>query len=101
MRQAGACCGGVRSDVELGDSNLDASRGKLGEIGLEGRWNLSDDEVGLHTDTVDGNALGLEPLNEGEQRIGFGVDPVGVVVVDLHPRNSSNKNVWRFSMKKV
>lgn len=52
------------ADVELRDGDLEAKGCDLGHDGRHGGGDFTDDEVALEPDTVEGNAGGLERLDE-------------------------------------
>ena len=70
-------------NIEFGDSNLNAESGERAEVGFEVLGDLSDDEVTLKTDTVNGDVRALEGLDEVLHSSGFGACALDVVVVDV------------------
>jgi hypothetical protein len=78
---------GLESDVELGESHLDAELGEAADGGnvVVERGVLLGDEVGLQADAVDGDLGVLEELDDalGALRLGRGPLEVVVVVVEL------------------
>ena len=69
--------------IQLGDRDFDTESSEFAHVFFQGRGNLSDDEVRLETDTVEGNVRGLEALDEilhGSRLCAWALD---VVVVDV------------------
>lgn len=71
------------ADVEFGDGNFDPKIGKLLDVGLDGCRDLSNDHVALNTDTVDGDTLRYEALDQVDHGRRFGTGTINIVVVDL------------------
>ena len=71
------------SDIQFGDGNLESKGSESFHVGLDGRRDLTEDQMSLKTDPVDRNTLRLERLDEIEHGGGFGADAFDVVVVDL------------------
>jgi hypothetical protein len=74
----------VHTNIELGDSDLEASIVEELERSLEG-WNgtVADDEMGLSSDTVDWDAVSLHAVDEGNEVGELGGSVVEVVVIEV------------------
>jgi hypothetical protein len=75
--------GELHPDIELGDGYVDAEVREPLEVLLDGGGDAADDEVTLRADTVDGDPLALEVLDEVVVGIGLGVHAFDVVVVEV------------------
>ena len=74
-------------DVEFRNGDLDAESGEGLEVGLEVGGDLTDDEVALEADAVDGDVGGLERFDEVEHSGSFGALLLNVIVVDVELRS--------------
>lgn len=65
------------------NATSNTKRNELFDVLLDRRGHGADDEVSLNTNTIDGDALSLERLDEIVHCGGFGSAAFNVVVVDL------------------
>ena len=80
------CSRQVHADIELRERDLNTElRERLEVLGDVG-WELADDEVGLYADTVDGDTLGLQALDQVLVRSRLRARALDVVVVDVQLR---------------
>lgn len=71
------------ADVQLGNGNVQSEVGERLHAGSNVGWHTAADEVRLEANTVEGLALREQGLGDVNQRLGLGVDPLNVVVVDV------------------
>ena len=77
MSELVAIDGLSNADIELGDGDIEASLAEADQLLLEA-CEVTDDEVGLGANTVDGGSTGTKALNEGKL-----VDRVQTPEVDI------------------
>jgi len=71
------------ADIELSNGNFNTESGERSKVGLKGRGNLTDDKVALDTNTVEGDTLGLQTLDEVDHSSRLCTGILNVVVIDV------------------
>lgn len=82
LGQLGRCDVLGNTDVELGDGDVQPGSTESGQLGLN-TTDLAKDQMCLGTDTVDGDAAGLQSGDESKELVDLVTGTIKIVVVDV------------------
>lgn len=85
LRQLCGCDWLENTDIELGDSNIQAGISKYLQLGLN-TANLTKNQVRLRADTVDWDTTRLQSIDKGDELVDFITRAIKIVVIDVELR---------------